>query len=297
MKCPNCKKTKVNFFLKAKNIHGSTLLNKDEFSLFKCQLCGFIFPEINISPEYYQKYYQENYYNRKPGLIGLLQKIYLVFARMSLQKSLASLVNKGKILDYGCGNGDFLAHLPDNIEKYGIEINTHAVKFISQTYPQIKIFNNVEQLPKKIKFDLISLWHVIEHIENAGILIKKLTEKLSENGYIIIATPNTNSWGFSLCKEYWFHLDAPRHIALYNHDNLLAMCKNSGLDLVTNNRCKTDYPFDVFWSLFNKFKKNNLLYDFILLFFIFPSAFIIKIISFIMPERSEIMTLLFIKKS
>lgn len=296
MKCPNCQKNTAIFFFKAKNIHGSTLINKDEFPLFKCQSCGLIFPDIKISKEYYQKYYRENYYQRKPGLIGLLQKIYLSSAHLFMQRAIKIIISRGKILDFGCGKGDFLVQLSDNFEKYGVEINPQAVKFIKKNYPSLKIFNDLKKIPRNLKFDLISLWHVIEHLENGQVLIKNISKLLTKKGLLIIATPNTAAWGFSLTREYWFHLDAPRHLALYNRDNLLTICQQAGLKTAAGKQCKTDYPLDVFWSLLNKFKKNNLLYDFPLLFFIFPFALIIKIISLLNPGRSEIMTLLLVKK-
>ena len=83
------------------------------------------------------------------------------------------LINKylpkgGKVLEIGCGQGEFLHQLPEKFEKFGIEVNDKAGQYIRKNYKEITIFEGKTDeihFPRGLKFDMVVLWHVLEHIE------------------------------------------------------------------------------------------------------------------------------------
>ena len=136
--------------------------------------------------------------------ISLKNKIKLINRYSSEDKNL---------LDIGCGTGDFLKTAKDNgWIVTGIEPNNDARKLANQ-----KTSNNVFETEHLIKlkensFDVITLWHVLEHVpdlEGHVLILKKL---LKENGTLIIAVPNYKSFDANYYNEFWAAYDVPRHL-------------------------------------------------------------------------------------
>ena len=113
---------------------------------------------------------------------------------------------KWKILDIGCGNGDFLSKLDSSrVERYGIEINKRGCEMCLRR--GLRAYNqeltNIDFQDKK--FDVITLWHVLEHTEKPMELLNKIYQILKKDGVLAFITPNTDSFGFKWGKENWFH--------------------------------------------------------------------------------------------
>lgn len=292
MKCPVCHSLKNKIFLNTKNTHGSRQLSEEEFLILKCQNCGLIFPQITPGKDFYQKYYPRNYYHQRRWFFNFLQKAYQKLVFLWLQLLLTRLLKKGRILDFGCGQGEFLASLPESFEKYGIEVNLQAIQFIKKNFPQIKISRDLSSWSKKQKkFQTITLWHVLEHLQEPEKILSKLINLLEKDGYLILSTPNSQSWGLSIGRSHWFHLDSPRHLAIFNLKNLTVLLKKKKLKIIKVQGNWLEYPLDFFWSIFNHGKTQSLILNFFLGLFILPVSFIIKAIVLFIPKRAEVVSL------
>ena len=139
-----------------------------------------------------------------------------------------SIIDDKSVLDFGCGNGGFLLQAQgttSTIEGVEIEkrLEEHFLRNNLKVYPSVTTVNRC--------FDVITMFHVIEHILDPVPELIKLSEKLNEGGQIIIETPNANdallslyqSDAFSECT-YW-----SCHLYLYNQDTLAQLAKKSGL--------------------------------------------------------------------
>jgi 2-polyprenyl-3-methyl-5-hydroxy-6-metoxy-1,4-benzoquinol methylase len=152
---------------------------------------------------------------------------------------------KLRILDIGCGNGEFLAHISDTkFEKYGLEINTKGYELCKEK--KLNVFN--EEL-KDVQFedgffDVITLWHVIEHLEFPHDILQSAKKLLNKEGILIIATPNTNSLGFRYGQQFWYHLDSPRHLVLFNDESLKYILKACGLKTIKQKYLFYDYCYN-----------------------------------------------------
>jgi 2-polyprenyl-3-methyl-5-hydroxy-6-metoxy-1,4-benzoquinol methylase len=267
--CPVCSSTKTKYFLTAFHAHGKDALDQKKFDYFECQKCQSVFlVNTKFTKNYYDTYYNfEGYYPERVGIKDSLEKMFDKYSQTRKQNIIMSSVKnndgKIKILDVGAGEGKFLLALsPEVFEKYGIELDEKSYKICKEK--KLKVYNEdiLKKDFKKQKFDVITLWHVIEHIPNPQKLFEKLSSLLEKDGIIVIATPNTDSIGFRIAKEKWFHMDAPRHVILFNELGMKTVSEQSGFVMQSMRSDKFEFPFDLFWSM-KQAKKNVLMFPFL----------------------------------
>jgi 2-polyprenyl-3-methyl-5-hydroxy-6-metoxy-1,4-benzoquinol methylase len=170
-----------------------------------------------------ENYYKsENYISHTDSKKTLLEKVYKSVKNITLKRKLG-LINSFKtesknILDVGAGTGDFLKICAANNWKVlGVEPNENARNIAKEKGIVLK--EDLLQIENK-KFDVITLWHVLEHVEKLSEYILKLKELLSENGRLIIAVPNYKSDDAKYYKEYWAAFDVPRHLWHFSQSSI-----------------------------------------------------------------------------
>jgi 2-polyprenyl-3-methyl-5-hydroxy-6-metoxy-1,4-benzoquinol methylase len=166
-------------------------------------------------PENLSSYYEsEKYISHTDGKKSLFEKVYQLVKTHTLKRKL-NLINSFQlpnktILDVGAGTGDFLKVCKNNSwQVFGTEPSSSARELASKK--DIVLNKNLSELIDQ-KFDVISLWHVLEHVENLSAYIKDLKQLLSEDGKLIIAVPNYKSYDANYYKEFWAAFDVPRHL-------------------------------------------------------------------------------------
>lgn len=260
--CGLCRSQSTEKIFDSYNQHGRHVLNtQDKFSLYYCKACGCTFlGGLNIDASYHRKYYQQDYYGNRTEF-KILNFFIDKLREWSLKKK-HNLITKYfpknkklKILDIGCGTGAFLESLDDNkFEKYGIEVNKEGWQVCKEK--KLKVFNkDILRLNIQDKFDVITLWHVLEHLEKPMENFKKIRKIMTDDGILICATPNTDSLGFKIGRYNWFHLDSPRHLVLYNKKSINYLNKKSGFKIIDFRYEYYDYPLDLFWSIHNFWMK------------------------------------------
>jgi 2-polyprenyl-3-methyl-5-hydroxy-6-metoxy-1,4-benzoquinol methylase len=166
-------------------------------------------------PENLEDYYKsENYISHTDSKKKLIDKVYQAVKNITLNRKL-KLINSFKIgskniLDFGAGTGDFLKVCKNNAWNIsGIEPSLEARNIAQKKGVILK--ENVSEF-KNIKFDVITLWHVLEHVENLSEYISILYGLLSDDGKLIIAVPNFKSDDAKFYKKHWAAFDVPRHL-------------------------------------------------------------------------------------
>lgn len=166
-------------------------------------------------PKDLSKYYDpNNYISHSDDSNSLLEKIYQLVKKYTLNKKV-QLINhytnqEKKLLDIGCGTGEFLIHAKNkNWETVGVEVNNQARQKASNK--KIDTFKSLDNLNNQ-KFDVITLWHVLEHLPNLEDQILKIKSLLEKNGTLIIAVPNYKSYDAKYYKQFWAAYDTPRHL-------------------------------------------------------------------------------------
>ncbi|MGC6480533.1 MAG: class I SAM-dependent methyltransferase [Flavobacteriaceae bacterium] len=164
------------------------------------------------------------------------------------------LQGQSRVLDYGCGTADFLNHVQQHgHEVWGIEPNEVAR---NNAALQNNIFSSLGKLPDRLSFDCISLWHVLEHVDDPAQLLQQLKNRMAKNAILVVALPNHDSWDAQHYKEYWAAWDVPRHLWHFSKKGFMEWAKSQGWI------CSASYPlwFDALYVslLSEKYQKNTL---------------------------------------
>jgi 2-polyprenyl-3-methyl-5-hydroxy-6-metoxy-1,4-benzoquinol methylase len=171
-------------------------------------------PEEAKLSDYYKS---EDYISHTDAKRNLFEKVYHLVKGVSLKRKL-KLINsfhtdKKKLLDVGCGTGDFLqVAKQNNWIVSGIEPNENA-RALANKKTNNSVFE-IEQLLKfdSESFDVITLWHVLEHLPKLNEHISILKRLLKPNGRLVIAVPNYKSFDAMYYKNFWAAYDVPRHL-------------------------------------------------------------------------------------
>lgn len=168
-------------------------------------------PDMKELPGFYDS---QDYISHTDSRRSFLDKIYQGVKVFMLRKKVGwiekEVKQKGRILDIGAGTGDFLlATKTRGWEVFGQEPNPAARSLAAAK--GIILEEKTSSLPDR-SFDVITLWHVLEHVPNLEEQIKELRRLLRKDGLLVIAVPNYNSYDAKVYQEDWAAYDVPRHL-------------------------------------------------------------------------------------
>lgn len=240
-KCPWCgsDKAQINLWLK------DEFLSKEDFHICECLNCGLLYTMPRPTKEKIGNYYKsEEYYSHQENKKGFIPRIYEAVKKTNLKhkyKLATKDLKKGRLLDIGCGVGDFLQTAESKgWECIGVEPSDDA-KAIAQKRTKAKILKS-EELEKMedASFDLITMWHVLEHVDNLKWQMEQLNRLVKPNGRVVIAVPNYKSYDGQYYKELWAAYDVPRHLNHFNRTTLPNIFKTNGLKLLKEDKLVWD---------------------------------------------------------
>lgn len=253
-KCPLCKS---GHFLNHDKITDYAV-SKENFFLCKCSNCQLLFTNPRPTQSVIAPYYNfPEYYSHAGKAQNLTQWIYQNVRAYSISKKvqyIQQFQKKGKLLDYGCGTGDFLKAAKNQGWKIaGIEPNEKA-RIQANLKLKNKIKLSIEEINKETKYDIITLFHVLEHIHELRTTTKNIINHLKPDGYLIVAVPNYESFDCKKYGRFWAGWDVPRHLYHFNKHAMEKFQNEFGLQLATTSPLK----FDSFYvSLLSEGYKNN----------------------------------------
>ncbi|SFZ90158.1 Methyltransferase domain-containing protein [Flaviramulus basaltis] len=215
-------------------------------------------PSSDKLPNYYKS---EDYISHTDSKRNLFEKVYHLVRKLSLKKKLNLInslsVESKKLLDIGCGTGDFLQTAQQNNWKVsGIEPNDQA-RSIANKKTNNSVFETEQLLKyKEHSFDVITLWHVLEHLPDLENHIKIFQKLLKSKGTLIIAVPNYKSYDAKYYKEFWAAYDVPRHLWHFNKNSISKLVSKYFMEVV---KIKPMW-FDAFYVslLSEKYKKGKM---------------------------------------
>ncbi|MCC1483458.1 class I SAM-dependent methyltransferase [Winogradskyella immobilis] len=185
-------------------------------------------------PDKLSEYYKnEDYISHTDAKRNLLENLYHFVRSIALKRKLKlinSFKTEGKnLLDIGCGTGDFLQTTKtDNWNVTGIEPNAEARK-IANTKTENSVFDSSKLLElESNNFDVITLWHVLEHLPNLEEHLKAFNRLLKADGYLVIAVPNYKSFDAKYYKSFWAAYDVPRHLWHFSQTGIKRLIENFG---------------------------------------------------------------------
>lgn len=236
-------------------------VSKETFNLYHDQSIDLVYtypqPDAISLPKYYES---EDYISHTDGKRSLFEKAYHFVKSMALKNKL-NLINslqdfRGSILDIGAGTGDFLCIAKENgWECVGVEPSSKAKGIAIK---KGVAFTDSTALLEDHSFDVITMWHVLEHVPNVENQIIELKRLLKPNGTILIAVPNFNSFDAKHYGVYWAAYDVPIHLWHFSKTAIKMLFQKQDLEL----KKVLPMKFDTFYVslLSEKYKSGKMNY-------------------------------------
>jgi 2-polyprenyl-3-methyl-5-hydroxy-6-metoxy-1,4-benzoquinol methylase len=212
---------------------------KGYFSVYQCCKCGVIYNDPFLSQEAVSKYYPIKIINQENIILNnsQIKKLYIDVSKKN--KLIKKYKKNGNLIDIGCNEGRFLHGMKIHgwESLYGVEPNKQIAE-IANNYLNIKIINNffpgdfdVDRFEGK-KFDVITFWHVFEHIDNPIQALKEIYNLMANDGICIINIPNPDSRQRKFFKVNWFGYDIPRHYFSYPPSTFRELVNKNGFEII-----------------------------------------------------------------
>lgn len=255
----------------------SLIFLKDSFKISKCNNCSVIYTDKVFSKNFFKNYYDKSYFlNCNPSKKGYgdyneeedgIRKN----SKVRLDDIVNHISSKGKVLDIGCATGIFLSEAEKiGFDPYGVEISNYARSIAQKRLGKNKIKNCLpsEALAKWGKFDVITLWDTIEHLEKPKETLEICRKLLTKNGSLAISTGDTESAFARLQGKNWHLLNLPQHLLFFSKKTLTRLLEESGFKIFEikyepqfvslkyiNHRLKGMYPSSLFSKAFSLITK------------------------------------------
>lgn len=254
--CPVCGSPHSSLKFRAKDY----TVSNEMFHIVSCDSCQLIYtnprPAANEAGPYY---HASAYISHSDTNEGIINKLYHAVRKFTLQSKTNWIEPEKKgnkeLLDVGCGNGHFLAAAKEkgwNIN--GVELDPEtAARAANLT--GLTIASSLTEVASDKHFQVITLWHVLEHVYEIDEYFQFFKSRLAKDGKLLLALPNPASFDASYFEEYWAAYDVPRHIYHFTPATITALAAKYGFKL----KKSRGLIFDSFYIslLSNEYKTGN----------------------------------------
>ncbi len=236
--CWNCGCTKFEQLFQAHDF--DTALNS--YPIRRCRQCGLCYTG-EVTDDELRVIYSRSYYgSEKAKFLSLIEMLVKIGHQRQAKKILDLYYDQQSgavaaerdisVLDIGCGRGLLLQEFDKlGANCLGIERNEFPGTGAHEIAVHVGALHDSELSGKC--FDIIILWHVLEHITELGTLFEELPRHLNPGGLLVISVPNFLSWQSRFFKQHWFHLDIPRHVAHFEKKWLEKTLGSIGLEIIS----------------------------------------------------------------
>lgn len=220
------------------------------FHLCCCKECGFLFTQdFPVEAEIGRYYEVPEYISHTDTKKGVMNRLYHMVRNYMLKRKARLVeaqarIGNGRLLDIGTGT----AYFPHTMQMRGwqveaIEKSAQARAFAKEHFNlEVMPTEKLGKLPSK-SYDVITLWHVLEHLENLNETWQRLNELLKDEGVLIVAVPNCSSYDARKYGAYWAAYDVPRHLWHFTPDTIQRFGSKHGFVLEE----RYPMPFDAFY--------------------------------------------------
>ena len=248
--CIICGKNQNNLYAE---LYDRLTENSAKYILVKCH-CNFIYLNPRPNLDTISKFYNSpSYLPHKKNKKLFLDKIYGYIQKLTFlwkYKKISNVINFGKFLDIGAGAGDFASYMSE--KKWDVTVQDKF--FIANK--NYAFFDDINNIKKDNYFDIITMWHSLEHIHDVENLFFNLSRLLNENGTLFIAVPNINAPEKSFYKTDWAPYDPPRHLYHFSIETINRLCNKYNFKIYKKYSMYQDLPYNIILSIksFNIFQ-------------------------------------------
>lgn len=234
-------------------------VSKEKFQLLRDEELDLVLTYPQPEAEKLSAYYEsEDYISHTDGNRSWFEKTYQLVKNLAIKRKI-SIINqtqkeKGLLLDIGAGTGDFLVKAKEHgWQIIGVEPSTKARRLALQK--DVPLIEDTEILEDN-SVDVITMWHVLEHIPDVEKQIRELKRLLKPTGTVIIAVPNFNSYDADYYGIYWAAYDVPRHLWHFSRQSIHKLFAREKLQV----RKERPLLFDAFYvaMLSEKYKSGSM---------------------------------------
>lgn len=259
--CPACGSSNHSKVLTAKDY----LVSDESFVIMECNDCSLRFTSpIPDSKEIVNYYLSDDYISHTGVGNSIINQIYKIVQFFTLHSKKKKVIifsqnNSGSILDIGCGTGKFLKTMKQSgWEINGVEINETAREIAKNNTGSI-ILNQVDFFDSDQKYDVITLWHSLEHLYDLNEYLNKISTSLNANGVIMIAVPNYQSFDADYFEKDWAAYDTPRHLYHFSFETMMKLMENFNFKLIHSKQLLFDPFYVALLSELSVRKKHNII--------------------------------------
>lgn len=244
LQCPVCGNETISPFITCVDY----LVSQKPFTIQQCTKCQFRLTNPRPNADEISAYYKsDQYISHNDRGKGLISSVYRGVRSYTLRQKLR-LINRlnngpGQLLDVGCGTGAFLETAQTGKWTVaGMEPDPDA-RSITEKKIKSTIAPSLASVTQGKPFDVVTLWHVLEHVSDLTNTIRLLHELSTSTGVVIIAVPNSDSYDANFYGEHWAAYDVPRHLYHFTPTTIEALFKQHGFVLAE----KHPMWFDAFY--------------------------------------------------
>jgi 2-polyprenyl-3-methyl-5-hydroxy-6-metoxy-1,4-benzoquinol methylase len=231
----------------ARMFEAADALSRTRFEVRRCGECRLVYVSPRPDDEHLPAFYPDGYFGKRHPVL----KDYFMDLRV---RTLPPLAPGDRVLDIGCGRGDFLmACRRKGWEVAGVEQDGAPIMELRQTLG-FDVFSQSE-LDRLAdgSFDVVTMWHVFEHMADPRETLRQVSRLLRPGGSLVIEVPNFGSWQARIGPRDWFHLDVPRHLLHFERATLEAMLEAEGFEPRTWGTFSAEYDaFGMLQSILNR---------------------------------------------
>jgi SAM-dependent methyltransferase len=256
--CPYCDRDSDLYF-RSRDYNRS--ITNEIFDHYRCPNCRLIF--ISPIPTNLGDYYPRSYYSIARTIEGLESESAFDQYKVEIVQRFAP---PGRLLEIGPGCGGFAYRAKKaGFETEAIEMDARCSAFLNDVVgvPTVHSSDTPIALKTLGSFDVVALWHVIEHLSDLWSTLDAIVEKIKPRGLLVLAAPNPGAFQFKILRRYWPHVDAPRHVMLIPPQLLIDKMNRIGmkLELMTTadpgGRTWNVFGWEYFFSHFWRHGRTN----------------------------------------
>lgn len=211
-------------------------VSHEAFTLVDCLTCGCRYtaprPDQHSIGAYYSSPDYISHSNTSRSLQDRLYKIARRWALRSKHAIVYACRPEGRVLDLGCGTGEFLGYLRSRgYLVQGVEPDLGAREMAIANHA-IEVLPVIDALPAQEQFQVITMWHVLEHVPDPRRTLKKLYSLLADRGFLLIAVPDHESWDAQHYGKDWAAYDVPRHLLHFRRQDIRTLLQEHGFNLL-----------------------------------------------------------------